>query len=91
MLAGALGVGWTMLQPFATGALLFGRAMLEVWEDLVRTGSRLLGLDPGLALVIVLAVAGLHLLLGAAAGLVAWQLGAQLEKRLHGEVVVEQG
>ena len=86
-LAGAVGVCWTLVQPFFTGALLFGRAIFDVWSDLVATGSRLLGLDGNVALLIIILLALLHLAVGGAAGLLAAQLGHHLETRLYGQAV----
>lgn len=82
LLAGALGVGWTVVQPFFTGALLFGRDMLEVWLDLVSQATGLLGLPESAALLAAAGLVGLHLLLGAAGGWLAWQAGRQLSGRL---------
>jgi ABC-type thiamin/hydroxymethylpyrimidine transport system permease subunit len=82
LLAGALGVVWTVVQPFFTGALLFGRDMLEVWLDLVSQAARLLGLPESAALLAAAGLVGLHLLLGAAGGWLAWQAGRQLSGRL---------
>lgn len=81
-LAGALGVLWTLVHPFFTGWAIFGRDMLEVWQDLIKTGNRLLGIDPSAALAIVLALIAIHLLIGAIAGLLAWSLGDMLRLRL---------
>jgi hypothetical protein len=83
MLAGALGVAWTVAQPFVTGALLFGRDMLAVWLDLVNQATTLLGLPENTALLAALVLVLLHLLLGAAAGWLAWQAGQQLTARLQ--------
>lgn len=82
LLAGALGVSWTVAQPFVTGALLFGRDMLEVWLDLADQATGLLGLPVSAALLAAGGLIGLHLLLGAAGGWLAWQAGRQLSGRL---------
>ncbi len=82
ILAGALGVLWTLVQPFFTGWLIFGRDMLEVWSDLLKLGNRLFGIDPSAALVIVLVLTVVHLLIGAIAGWLACSLGALLRNRL---------
>lgn len=89
LIAGALGVCWTVVQPFFTGALLFGRDMVEVWLELVEQGSRLLGLAPGAAVWIVVALVALHALLGAFGGWLAWEAGKQLNVRLSGDVVFQ--
>lgn len=82
LLAGALGVGWTVTQPFVTGALLFGRDMLEIWLDLAGQATDLLGLPENAAILAVAGLIGLHLLLGAGGGWLAWQAGRQLRGRL---------
>lgn len=89
LLAGALGLCWTVIQPFFTGALLFGRDMFEVWFDLINSGSRLLGLGTGAAIWIALILVGLHALLGALSGWLAWEAGKQLNVRLSGNVVFQ--
>ncbi|MFW5942149.1 MAG: hypothetical protein ACOC9X_02500 [bacterium] len=89
LLAGALGVGWTVVQPFITGALLFGRAMVDVWLELVNTGTQLLGLPANTALIAAALLVALHLLLGAAAGWLAWQAGQQLTARLQAAPILQ--
>jgi hypothetical protein len=82
ILAGSLGVLWTLLQPFVTNPLLFGRAVYGVWLKLLDRGGDLLGLDTSAALWIVLGMAGLHLLIGSLAGWLAWDVACQLQARL---------
>lgn len=89
LLAGALGVCWTVIQPFVTGALLFGRDMLEVWLELVNQGSRLLGLGSGAAVWIAIILMAMHALLGALSGWLAWEAGKQLNVRLSGDIVFQ--
>ncbi|MEJ2353479.1 MAG: hypothetical protein P8Y03_27165 [Anaerolineales bacterium] len=38
LLAGALGVLWTLVHPFVTNPLLFGRGIFVVWLDLLEDG-----------------------------------------------------
>jgi hypothetical protein len=82
MLAGALGVLWTLLQPFVTGPLLFGRTLLVVWLDIVEMGSRLLGLNSSVVVWIILALVAIHLAIGGLAGWLSWDAGRQLQIRL---------
>ncbi|MDX1687187.1 MAG: hypothetical protein R3248_04315 [Candidatus Promineifilaceae bacterium] len=89
LLAGALGVCWTVIQPFVTGALLFGRDMLEVWLELVNQGRRLLGLGSGAAVWIAIVLVAMHALLGALSGWLAWEAGKQLNVRLSGDIVFQ--
>lgn len=82
ILAGALGVTWTLAQPFVTGPILFGRTIFVVWLDLMDTGSRILGLGSNAALWIVLALLGIYLAIGSVAGLLGWDVARQLQNRL---------
>lgn len=91
LLAGSLGILWTMFQPFFTGLLLFGRDIFGIWFDLLDRGSRLLGLDPAAAVWIVLILAAFHLAMGAAAGWLAWNAGRLLRARLDGAFLLPSG
>jgi hypothetical protein len=82
ILAGAVGVLWPMIQPFITGPLLFGQSLFVVWLNMVDTGRRLFGIDTGTIFVIVAILVGVHLVIGAAAGLLGWSLGQRLQVRL---------
>ena len=82
MLAGALGVAWTLAQPFVTGPLLFGRTLFVVWLDLLDAGSRLLGMSTSAVLAIVAVMLAIYLLIGALAGWVSWALAWQIQTRL---------
>jgi hypothetical protein len=82
LLAGALGVLWTLVQPFFTGLVLFGRDLLSIWAGVINSGSRLLGLPKSAALFIIVTLVLLHLLIGTVGGLFAWQAGRRLSSRL---------
>ncbi len=82
MVAGALGVLWTLLQPFVTGPLLFGRTLFVVWLDFVDRGSHLLGLNGNVILWIVLALVAIYLVIGGLAGWLSWDVGRRLQVRL---------
>jgi hypothetical protein len=82
ILAGMLGVVSTVIQPFFTGPLLFGRTILVVWLDLIDRGSYIFGLDPRAIWVVLLVYVGIHLLAGGLAGWVAWDVGRLLQARL---------
>ena len=84
MLAVAGGSLWTLIQPFVTGLLIFGRTLLPIWLDMVDQGSRLFGLGSQAALWIVLALFLLYLAVGAVAGWLAWSLGQMVSVRLRG-------
>jgi ABC-type thiamin/hydroxymethylpyrimidine transport system permease subunit len=80
--AGAAGVLCPLVQPFVTNPLLFGRTLFTVWLDLLDLGSRLFGFDAGAVVGIVLALVGVHLAIGIAAGWLAWDVGRRLQVRL---------
>lgn len=82
LLAGALGVVWTLLQPFVTGPLLFGRSLFVVWLDLLDSGSRLLGLSGSAVLWIVAAMLAIYAFIGCVAGWLGWEVAGQLRTRL---------
>jgi hypothetical protein len=82
VLAGALGVAWSLVQPFVTGPLLFGRTLFVVWLDLLDTGTRLLGLDSNAALAIVVALLAIYLSTGGVAGWLSWDVARQLKTRM---------
>lgn len=82
LLTGVMGVLWVLIHPFVTNPLLFGRTAFVVWLDLLDTGSRLIGLDTGAAVGILLFLVSLHLVVGAFAGWLAWDVGNKLHARL---------
>jgi hypothetical protein len=82
VLAGALGVAWTLVQPFVTGPLLFGRSLFVVWLDLLDTGSRLLGFETTAAVWIVLALLVVYLFIGCLSGWLAWETARRLKVRM---------
>jgi hypothetical protein len=82
VLAAAGGALWTLIQPFVTGLLLFGRSLLVVWLDLIDLGSRLFRLDGNAAVWIAIGLTLLYLVVGVLAGWLAWQVGMLLVARL---------
>jgi hypothetical protein len=82
VLAGALGVSSTLVQPFVTGPLLFGRSMFAAWLDLLDRGGRLLRLPSNFAIVIVLGLLVIYLAVGGLAGWLSWDIGRLLQVRL---------
>ena len=89
LLAGALGVLATFVQPFITGPILFGRGIFTVWLDTLDAGSRLLGLPASAAFAIIGLYALLHLVIGCASGWLAWGVGHLLQTRLQGSEELE--
>lgn len=82
VLAGALGVSWSLVQPFVTNPLLFGRSIVTVWLNMIDQGSRYLGISSDAVFIIVILMAAVYLIVGAVAGWFAWSVGQQLQKRL---------
>jgi len=82
ILAGSLGVLWVLVQPFVTNPLLFGRAVFVVWEKLILNGSQLLGLGNKAVFLILGIMICIHLAIGVIAGIVSWNLGHTLQKRV---------
>lgn len=75
VLAQAGGALWTLVQPFVTGILIFGRDLLSIWLDTIDLGSRLLGIPSQFVYWIVLALVVLHAGVGAFGGWLAWKIG----------------
>jgi ABC-type thiamin/hydroxymethylpyrimidine transport system permease subunit len=82
LMAGMTGVLWTLIQPFATGVLLFGRDLFTIWLDLLDTGERLFGIDPKAAVLIVIVLAVVHAAIGLLGGWLARSVGRLLIARL---------
>jgi len=85
ILAGALGVSWSLVQPFITGPLLLGRTLLEVWVGMVERAARTLGLNPQAVVLVIMAFIAVHLLVGGGAGWLSWKLGRRLQRRVQVE------
>lgn len=83
VLAGGLGVLCTILTPFITNPLLYGRSVMITWLNILDQGSRLLGLRDDAVLLIMLGFMSIHLILGGMAGWFAWSIGRQLQVRIE--------
>jgi ABC-type thiamin/hydroxymethylpyrimidine transport system permease subunit len=84
MLAGSAGVVWTLVQPFATGLLLFGRNLVDIWAGVIQEGNRLLGMEAsgvGIVLGILLLLIAVRIAVGCLSGWVAWDVGKLLKSR----------
>ena len=80
--AAMLGALWSLVQPFVTGLLLFGRDLFSIWLDTLDFGARLFGLGGQAELWIVLALVLVYLVVGGAAGWFAWRLSGLVMDRL---------
>jgi hypothetical protein len=82
LIAGGLGVLWTMIQPFFTGLLIFGQDAASIWNKLLMEGNSVLKLEVSAVLWIVVGLAGLRLIMGGLAGWLAWKVGMLLRTRV---------
>ncbi len=83
LVAGSLGVMYTIIHPFFSQGLLAGQGVLFVWELLVERGLQIFGLSMATAWVIVALYALLHLVTGLVAGWLAWEIAGVLKGRLN--------
>lgn len=81
-LAGGLAVLWSLIQPFFTGWLIFGRDLFIVWLDMLDEGRRLFGLPQQAVLWIVLTISSIRVMIGLIAGWLAWEVSLRLHRRL---------
>jgi ABC-type thiamin/hydroxymethylpyrimidine transport system permease subunit len=82
VLGGALAVGWNFPHKFIMMGVMYGQNVVQVYRKLAQDGSQILGLDPSMALVILLILLGIRLAAGGIAGWSAWALsGAVTERR----------
>lgn len=82
VLAGALGVFYTVIHPFLSQGLLAGQGILFVWELLVERGIQLFRLPVTAAWIVVSLYTLIHLVTGLVAGLLAWDVARTLRGRL---------
>jgi len=81
-IAGGAATAWCFFQPFLTQAVLAGRELSTVYRWTVENGAGLLGLKEDAAVLIVAVLTAGHVLVGAAAGFLAWDLGRTVQSRL---------
>lgn len=82
LLAGVAGSLWSLVQPFVTGVLLFGRDLFSIWLDTLDLGERLFGIDTSAALWIVLVLVIVYAAIGLIGGWLARSVGKLLMARL---------
>lgn len=80
--AGAAACAWSLVHPFLTGGILAGQGLFAVYLNMLRNGARVLGVPPSAAVLIVAVWTVLHLAVGTAAGLLAWDAGRVVQSRL---------
>lgn len=83
VLAGSLACFWPFVHPFITQGILAGSGIFTIYTRTIRNGARLLGLPDTAVLAVLAALIVLHLLVGAAAGLLAWDAGRVIARRLR--------
>jgi hypothetical protein len=91
MLTGAVGVFYTLVHPFLSQGLLAGRGVLFVWEILLEEGTRMFGLPLSAAVVVIGLMSLIRLIIGATAGLIAWDVARVVSKRLAIDSAVGSG
>ncbi len=84
-LAGAAGVLWVFFHPFLTQGILAGRGIVTVYGWAVASGARLLGLPLEAVGAVVVSLLILYAGTGAVAGLLAWEVGRAVQRRILAE------
>ena len=82
VLAGTLAVSWNFFHKFIMMRLLFGQGIAEVYVKMVKEGSQTLGLDARYAVAIIGVLFLFRVVVGAAGGWLAWDLGRLVARRL---------
>lgn len=83
VIAGGLATLWPFFHPFLTQGIMAGSGIFTIYERTITNGARTLGLDPSAVLVIVAALLVIHAGIGAVAGLLAWDVGGIVQRRLR--------
>lgn len=81
VLAGILGTLWTLVHPFFTQCLLGGQQVAVIYTRTIDNGARVLHLSSTAVLLVLAALIGVHMLLGAAGGFLGWDLGRVAQAR----------
>jgi len=83
-LAGSLAVLWTFFHKFFASYVFLGRGIYEVYLGMLREGAQVLGIDARYGLAIIAAFPLIRIVIGGAAGWLAWDLGKAVQARLRG-------
>ena len=81
--AGAIATFWPLVHPFFTQGILAGVGLFTIYTRTLSNGARLLGLNPAAVAIIISALVGIYLLIGAVAGWIAWGAGHTVHARLR--------
>lgn len=85
ILAGALAVSWNFFHKFVMMRILYGRSIVQVYTQMVKDGSKVLGIDVAYAVAIIVILFLLRVLVGGVAGWIGWDLGRLVGRRLARE------
>jgi len=82
VLAGSMAVLWTFFHKFFASYVFLGRGIYEVYLGMLREGAQVLGIDARYGLAIIAAFPLTRIVIGGAAGWLAWELGEAVQARL---------
>lgn len=85
ILAGALAVSWNFFHKFIMMRILYGRSIVQVYTQMVKEGSQVLGIDVAYAVAIIVILFLFRILVGGVAGWIGWDLGRLVGRRLARE------
>lgn len=83
VLAGALAVAWDFFHRFLTQGLIASRGLVEIYRWTIEDATQLLGIPVAYAVAGILALLMLRIVVGAVAGLLAWDVGHAVRARVQ--------
>lgn len=86
IVAGAAATFWAFVHPFFTQGILAGAGLFTIYLRTIQNGARLLGLNPSAIAIVLIALVVVHWLIGAVAGIIAWDAGRVIQARLRPSV-----
>jgi len=89
LLAGALAVNWSLVQPFFTQGVLAGQGVLEIYTRTLEEVAHLLHLSSSVVIALIAFIVLLHTAVGLCSGGVAVVVGRQLTRRLRSREAAE--
>lgn len=81
MLGGALAVSWNSFHKFVMMRLLYGKSIVQVYTQMVKEGSKVLGIDVAYAIAIIVILFLFRVIVGGVAGWIGWDLGRLVGRR----------
>jgi hypothetical protein len=82
VLAGSLGVLWTFFHKFFASYVFLGKGIYEVYVGMLRQAAQILGVNGRYALLLIAPFPLIRIVMGGAAGWLAWGLGEVVQVRL---------